>query len=194
MALSPAHPDAAPVATAPAAAPPPRWTFGVVGPRLRVSAGLVAWLAVGAWLVGLSPAWLGRAGPLAFVAGMVASMLVHEGAHALAAHNLGYRVEWVVLGGLTGVTAYFGRDDRPLDRAAVALAGPAASAALILGLVGLRATLPAEADLTALVELMLAFNVLALVANLLPIAGTDGAHTLGGVTEHLRRVRPRRGD
>ena len=46
-----------------------------------------------------------------------------------AAHNLGYRVEWVVLGGLAGVTAYFGRDDRPLERAAVALAGPAASAA-----------------------------------------------------------------
>jgi Zn-dependent protease len=173
-------------------AAPPRWTFGVAGPRLRVSVGLLAWLALSAWLLGLSPGWLGRVGPVAFVAAMVGSMLVHEGAHALAAHKLGYRVEWIVLGGLAGVTAYFGRDDRPLDRAAVALAGPAASAGLVLVLVVIRATLPSEADLTALVEMVLVFNVLALVGNLLPIAGTDGTRTFGGVSEHLRNLRARR--
>jgi hypothetical protein len=173
-------------------AAPPRWTFGVAGPRLRVSVGLVAWLALGAWLVDLAPGWLGQVGPGAFVVGMLASMLVHEGAHAWAAHHLGYRGEWVVLGGLAGLTAYFGRDDRPLDRAAVALAGPAASAGLVLGLVVLRATLPPQAEMTALVEMLLVFNVLGLVGNLLPIGGTDGASTVAGVTEHLRNLRARR--
>ena len=67
-----------------------------------------------------------------FVVALVASMAVHEGAHAWAAHSLGYRVDWVVIGGLAGMTAFAGRDDRPLERAAVALAGPAASAALVL--------------------------------------------------------------
>src|SRR5919106_1874192 len=143
-------------------AAPPRWTFGIAGPRLRVSVGLLAWLALSVWLLGLSPGWLGRVGPAALVVAMMGSMLAHQGAHAVAAHKLGYRVEWIVLGGLAGVTAYFGRDDRPLDRAAVALAGPAASAVLVL------------------------------VGNLLPIAGTDGARTFGGVTEHVRNLRARR--
>jgi Zn-dependent protease len=170
-------------------AAPPRWTFGVAGPRLRVSVGLLAWLAIGTWVLALSPGGLGRVAPAVFVVGMVGSMLVHEGAHALAAHNLGYRVEWVVLGGLAGVTAYFGRDDRPLDRAAVALAGPAASAALVVALLAVRASLSAGADLTTLIEMVLVFNAASLVGNLLPLGQTDGARTLGGVFEHMRSRR-----
>ncbi len=83
--------------------------------------------------------------PAVFVVGMVGSMLVHEGAHALAAHNLGYRVEWVVLGG---------------------------------------------ADLTALIEMVLVFDAVSLVGNLLPLGQTDGARTLGGLFEHMRSRRP----
>jgi hypothetical protein len=170
---------------------PPRWTFPVLGPRVRVSAGL-ATLAVAALVVAASgPAgtmsWL----PLFALVSVVASTLVHEGAHAWAAHNLGYRVEWVVLGGLSGVTAYFGRDDRPLERAAVALAGPAASAALVLGLLAVRGTLdPGSA--AALVELAIAANVVALVANLLPIGHTDGAHLLDGLARHAAAPDPAR--
>lgn len=168
---------------------PPRWTFPLLGPRLRMSVGLAAWLAAGAAVLAWGPgqvAWL----PLLVIVGVVVSTLVHEGAHAWAAHNLGYRVEWVVLGGLAGVTAYFGRDDRPLDRAAVALAGPAASAALVLGLVAVRMTLAPATTLTALVELAIGLNVLALVGNLLPVGGTDGAHLVQGLSQHRRRSRP----
>ena len=107
------------------------------GPGVRVSAGLASLAVAGTRSIATS----GPAGPISWLplfalVSVVVSTLVHEGAHAWAAHNLGYRVEWVVLGGLSGVTAYFGRDDRPLERAAVALAGPAASAALVLGLLG----------------------------------------------------------
>jgi Zn-dependent protease len=121
--------------------------------------------------------------PLFALVSVVVSTLVHEGAHALAAHNLGYRVEWVVLGGLAGVTAYFGRDDRPLERAAVALAGPAASAALVLGLLGARA-LMGGGFAAAVVELGIAANAVAIVANLVPFGHTDGAHLLSGLADH----------
>lgn len=155
----------------------------MLGRRVRVSAGLVSLTALAVGIATWGPAgpvsWL----PLCALVSVVVSTLVHEGAHALAAHNLGYRVEWVVLGGLAGVTAYFGRDDRPLERAAVALAGPAASAALVLGLLGTRATMGGGVA-AALVEIAIAANVVALVANLLPFGHTDGAHLLRGLADH----------
>lgn len=158
------------------------------GPRLRVSAGLAVLLAgalvAAAWGPG-AVAWL----PLVALAGVVVSTLVHEGAHAWAAHRLGYRVEWVVVGGLAGVTAYYGRDDRPLERAAVALAGPAASAALVLGLLAVRAG-AGQGTASALVDLAIAANGVALVVNLVPFGHTDGAHLLGGVADHRESTRP----
>lgn len=148
---------------------------------------MVAWvvmaIAVVLWKPGEVVAWT----PLLAVISVVVSTLVHEGAHAWAAHNLGYRVEWVVLGGLVGMTAYFGRDDRPLERAAVALAGPAASAALVLALIGARVSMSPASTATVVVELALLLNVVGLVGNLLPVGGTDGAHLLRGLFEHRRR-------
>lgn len=167
---------------------PPRWTFPVLGTRLRVSAGMAA-LVAGAVLVGLVAsgsvelAWL----PLWLVATVVVSTLVHEGAHAWAAHNLGYRVEWILLGGLAGTTAWSGRDDRPLDRAAVAMAGPAASAALVLVLLAARVVLDDGTGVARLAEVTIAVNAVALVANLLPVGRTDGRHLLDGLSGHARR-------
>ncbi len=167
--------------------PPPRWTFPVCGPRVRASVGLVAWCGLAAGLV-----WLPgdeMAAPVLFVAALVASVAVHEGAHAWAAHSLGYRVDWVVIGGLAGVTAFAGRDDRPLERAAVALAGPAASAALVLALVGLRVTLDPGSVEIAMVEFVIALNALAVVVNLVPLGRTDGALVVRGLFHHARSRR-----
>ena len=169
---------------------PPGWTFPLVTARVRVSAGMLAWMLAAVAVVLWKPAEVVAWTPLLAVLSVVVSTLVHEGAHAWAAHNLGYRVEWVVLGGLVGVTAYFGRDDRPLERAAVALAGPAASAALVLALVAVRASMTPESTAIAVVELALALNAIGLVGNLLPVGGTDGAHLLRGLFEHRRRTRP----
>lgn len=171
---------------------PPRWTFPLLGARVRMSVGMGACVVLAAAVLVWRPPQVEAWAPLAVVLSVALSTLVHEGAHAWAAHNLGYRVEWVVLGGLVGVTAYFGRDDRPLERAAVALAGPAASAVLVLGLIGLRATLAPSTTVLALVEVAIGLNALALVANLLPVGGTDGAHLLRGVFQHRRRRDPRR--
>jgi hypothetical protein len=172
------------------AEPPPRWTYAVGGSRLRVSAGLLAWVVLATAALALGPVRLpGLGTPALLVACLVASMLVHEGAHAGTARRLGYRVEWVVLGGLSGLTAYLARDDRPLDRAAVALAGPAASAALALALLALRFTLPADAVVADAVGLAVLVNVLGLVVNLVPLRGSDGARAISGLRQHARARR-----
>jgi hypothetical protein len=168
---------------------PPRWTFALAGSRVRVSLGMVACVAAAAalpvWLPTLPLVWA----PLGVVLGVVASTLVHEGAHAWAAHALGYRVDWVVVGGLVGVTAYEGRDDRPLERAAVALAGPAASAALLLALLAVQAALDPTGLASVVAEAAIGLNGLALAANLVPVGGTDGALVVRAVVEHRRAGR-----
>ena len=162
------------------------------GPRVRISAGLVLWTALAAALVAQFPDDGAAVSVLAFMGALVGSMAVHEGAHAVAAHSLGYRVDWVVIGGFAGVTAYAGRDDRPLERAAVALAGPAASAALVLALFGVRATLAEETVAMALIEFVIVLNTLAVVVNLVPVGRTDGALVIRGLFRHMREARDAR--
>jgi Zn-dependent protease len=164
---------------------PPRWTVPVWGPRVRISAGLVAWLAVAVAVVPVIGEWRAAA-PLVLLVAAVASTAVHEGAHAWAARSLGYEVGWVVLGGLAGMTAYLGRDDRPLERAAVALAGPAASAALVLALLAARPAVPDSDFARAVVDATLVLNCVALVANLIPVGRTDGALCLRWLIHHSR--------
>jgi len=164
----------------------------VWGARVRISAGLVLWTALAAVLAAQYPDEGVPVSVLAFVGALVGSMAVHEGAHAVAAHSLGYRVDWVVIGGFAGVTAYAGRVDRPLERAAVALAGPAASAALVLALFGVRATLAEETVAMALIEFVIVLNTLAVIVNLIPIGRTDGALVIRGVAHHAREARDAR--
>src|SRR5262249_25392446 len=108
-----------------------------------------------------------------------------EGGHAAAAAVLGYRVEWVVLGGIAGITAYRGRDDRPLDRLAVALAGPAANAGAALILAWVAGLLVGGAqDAVALAAVL---NVVGLVVSLVPIRGSDGAAALQALRDYRGR-------
>jgi Peptidase M50B-like len=165
---------------------PPRWTFPVCGPRLRVSVGLVVSLAVVTAALTVGP--LGSPRPeqvLAGLVGVIAAMLIHEGGHAAAAVVLGYRVEWVVLGGIAGVTAYRGRDDRPIDRLAVALAGPAANAFAALMLAWAADLLIGGAqDAVALAAVL---NAVGLVVNLVPLRGSDGAAAIQALRDHRAR-------
>lgn len=181
---------------------PGDWSVAVPGTRLRLGVTLVLALVVAVaalvWGVltgeigGGREAASGSDGPatsavVAVIA--VGSVLVHEGAHAVAAQTLGYRVEWVVLGLLDGKTSYSGRSDRPLDRAAIAMAGPAASAAVVLVLLAAWAagfTGPGDAVLAGVW-----FNIATFVLNLVPVAGSDGRYVLTGLVEDRRRRSPR---
>ena len=125
------------------------------------------------------------AAPALTAAMLVGSVLAHEGAHAVAARALGYRVEWIVLGIVDGRTSYSGPADRPLDRAAIAMAGPAVSAAVALGLLGAWAG--GVSGPGGIVFHAAVFNVLTFAVNLVPIAGSDGQVVLAGLLEDRRR-------
>jgi Zn-dependent protease len=161
------------------------------GTKVRVGVGLAAVVAfVTGWTAGA--VMLGRADganvtALATGAGIVASVLVHEGAHALAARSLGYRVEWILLGLVAGTTSYSGRDDRPLDRAAIAMAGPAVSAVALLAL--LVAWAAGDADQTEALFVLLTFNALTVVVNLVPVPGSDGWQVAAGLVQSRTRTR-----
>lgn len=184
-------------APAPAAVvvPASRWSVPVPGTRLRVGVGLAVLLvAAAAWAVWLAMG--GEAGTdgvsrAAGSAGIAASVLLHEGAHAAAARSLGYRIEWIVVGAFAGRTSYSGRGDRPLDRAAIAMAGPATSAGAVLVVGAAWATGAAGRAEPALVTVA-GFNAVTCAVNLLPVPGSDGWFVAAGLAEHRRAARRQR--
>jgi Zn-dependent protease len=169
---------------------PASWSsIPLPGTKIRLGFGLAAALAVTAGLTGAAVVG-GRADgetvtALAMGAGVIASVLVHEGAHAFAARSLGYRVEWILLGLLAGTTSYSGRDDRPLDRAAIAMAGPAANAAAVLVLPAAWAS--GTAGLSDAMFALLSLNALSVVVNLAPVPGSDGWQVAARLFEHWGR-------
>lgn len=129
-------------------------------------------------------------GPLAYAVALLfallllVSVMVHEAAHALVGQACGYRISRVVADFWGGHTAYDSRDATPGRSALVAIAGPAANAALAgLGWLAGQATGPLTAPMagqagSGVVELLLvAFtwsNTFVAVFNLLPGLPLDG--------------------
>lgn len=183
---------------------PAGWSVPLPRTRLRLGASLVvaltaavAWVgwALGAELAdeGAGPGRPGAAdvaAAIVVVTAVVASVVLHEGAHAAAARALGYRVDWVVVGLVDGKTSFSGRSDRPLDRAAIAMAGPAASAAVVLPLLAVWGT--GTLGSGSVVSPILWFNVATFGLNLLPVVGSDGWCVIAALVEDRRHRRPNR--
>lgn len=146
----------------------------------------VAVLAYGAYRGVPSPGllWL-----LAFVVAVVACVLLHEAAHAVAARACGVPVHDILLLPVGGAARLKRLPDTALREAGVVLAGPLAN--LALGLVMLPAALalpPAqrffwEGNFTALAMLssLAVFNLLVCALNLLPVFPLDGGRLLRAV-------------
>lgn len=179
-------------------------------PANLVGLGVLAlWLALGAALYRLTEA--PGALTFAFVVlGWILSVMAHEFSHAAVAwlggdHTVaekGYLsfdprrygdvgtslvlpVLALVLGGvaLPGGAVYLRNDlvRGPLWRAAAALAGPAATAAILLGLAaGLRAweAIGTESALFPALTVLAFLQAMALILNLLPVPGLDGFNAL----------------
>lgn len=125
-------------------------------------------------------------GAVAAVA-FLASLLIHELAHALVARRDGIRIRSVTLWMLGGVTQLDGNPDTPRADLLIALAGPAAS--LLTGAVFLGAAAASSAAggprvaTAALMWLALMNGVLA-AFNLLPGAPLDGGRVLRAALWH----------
>ncbi|TFV62378.1 UNVERIFIED_ORG: hypothetical protein E4P37_17255 [Bacillus sp. AZ43] len=122
------------------------------------------------WSAGPAEAVLGA---LAVVAGVAASVAVHEGAHALTAVRAGLRVVGVEVRGLLGASVRRSVTHDPRIDVRVRMAGPAATA-LVLVLCGAALALPVPAEALRVVQVVTAVNALALVVSLAGGAESDG--------------------
>ncbi|MDF2977073.1 MAG: site-2 protease family protein [Actinomycetospora sp.] len=114
---------------------------------------------------------------------LMASLLVHETAHAVVARARGLGVDGITLWLLGGTTRLRRDPESPGTELRVAVVGPLASAVLA-GLFGLAAVgaRSASADLVVAVLVELAVvNLLLAVFNLLPAAPLDGGRVLRAV-------------
>ena len=152
-------------------------------------------LAYGAYrgVAGAGLAWL-----LAFVVAVVACVLLHEAAHAMAARAFGVRVHDILLLPVGGAARLKRLPDTALQEAGVVLAGPLAN--LVLGL----ALLPAVFALApsqrffwdgnftgpALLASLAVFNLIVCGLNLAPVFPLDGGRLLRAMlTQWTTRLR-----
>ncbi len=111
------------------------------------------------------------------VAVLLASVLVHELAHALAARSFGRDVKEIVLTAMGGHTTFDARNMTPLVSGVTALAGPATNA--LVGVAAL-ALVPAATTSTMiyLAGLVGSINVILAIFNVLPGIPMDGGRVL----------------
>jgi Zn-dependent protease len=135
-------------------------------------------------------------GGLVIVAGLIASILLHELGHAAAGRLFNAHVSHIELTGLGGI-AHFEKSlpKSILARTVIYLAGPAANLVLWLGL-GVLAAPAFDANHTMLgvaIATVALANFYFLCFNLLPAYPLDGGHTLdawlGGVAGYRWAVR-----
>lgn len=118
---------------------------------------------------------------LIIVAGILASILLHELGHAFAGRMLGVGVSHIELTGLGGV-AHFERSlpRSAFQRSVIYLAGPAVNLALwqVLGLFAGEAAGFGRSMLALPLAVLATVNMFLLVFNLLPAYPLDGGRTL----------------
>jgi len=115
---------------------------------------------------------------LAFVALLVASVLLHELGHALASRHFGVGVRGITLELLGGHTEVDSESPRPVVELVVALAGPAVSLLVGLGAAASSAVLPGGTLVRQMaVQVAIANGIVALF-NALPGLPLDGGRAL----------------
>ncbi len=165
------------------------FTFGKIF-GIRVGANL-SWIALFALVIGvLAHLFTDVAAPLAYAFGaawavaIFGSVLVHEFAHAFAARAFGVRTRAITLFLFGGVAMLEKEPATPSAEAAVALAGPLASAALaaaaVLALFVVQRLGVSAAAANALAYVAVVNGLLA-VFNLIPAFPMDGGRVLRAV-------------
>ncbi len=111
-------------------------------------------------------------------AGVVGSVLAHEGSHAVVARWRGMHVRRIQLLAFGGYTTIDGKSERPLDELTVSAAGPIVSA-LLAGILWLVATVAAGVpEARDAIEFLAFTNLFIGLFNLLPGFPLDGGRVL----------------
>lgn len=164
--------------------------FRIAGVAIRIDASwfllavLVTWsLAVSVFPMhyrGLTPRMYWLMGAVGAV-GLFASILFHELSHALMARRRGVQMNGITLFIFGGVAEMEEESEDPRTELLVALAGPAATVALIILLVPLT-TLARAQDwpvvATATISYLATINIVLLVFNIIPAFPLDGGRVL----------------
>lgn len=135
---------------------------------------------------------LGLAGGAAYAVGfgfvlcLLASVLLHELGHALAARAHGIGVRGITLELLGGYTEMDGEAPRPRVELVVSLAGPAVSLALGLGAAAATAALSTDTVVGLVVFQLAAANIVVAAFNVLPGLPLDGGRALRAAVWALR--------
>ncbi len=128
---------------------------------------------------GLPPALTFGAGALVGVLVYLA-VLLHEGAHAVAARRYGHPVVSVTLSAVGGRTSIEGESRTPREEFVTAAAGPVAS--LLLGAVALAVRLPLDESLATLgLEVLVLANLVLGGLDLVPAPPLDGGRLVKAV-------------
>lgn len=139
--------------------------------------GLIAWL----WLPSFSGATAAHrwTSAIIFAVALLASVLLHELAHAVAARRFGFPVIGITLWAFGGFTSYRPVRNTPAREAAIAAAGPASTFVVAAAAWLVWRQLPG--DSTALAEIIGAValaNAVVAVFNMLPALPLDGGSIL----------------
>ena len=163
------------------AAPTTRSGAGMViarvgGVPVYIGASWLVMAAVVIAIVGSANTGMGAAGYLVgavYAVGLLVAVLVHEGAHALAARSFGIEVHRIVADLWGGHTAYDGRLSTPGRSAVISVAGPLANLGLAAMAYAAGAQIP-DGTSSYIVSGFALVNLLLAGFNLLPGLPLDG--------------------
>lgn len=142
--------------------------------EFQLPAQSAGWSTTAYWLVAVATALL-----------FFGSVLAHELSHALVAQRLGLRVEGITLFIFGGATSIDEDSRTPREEALIAVAGPAASIAIGLGLLGAN-LLVDQPQAAALLGWLGFINILLGLFNLIPGFPMDGGRVLRAILWRLR--------
>ena len=148
----------------------------LTGSWLVLAVGLV--FAYGTYLQVRLPAPLGYLVGAGLVAGLTASVLLHELGHAFVARHLGMGVRGITLNLRGGYTELAGEAPSPRVELAVSLAGPAVSLALGLLALVFALLLPVDTLAHTLAGQLAFANLVVAAFNVLPGLPLDGGRAL----------------
>jgi Zn-dependent protease len=149
--------------------------------------GLITW-SLGSVVFPDSNPGLGD-GAYAAMAGVAAvlffsSLLLHELGHAIVARREGMEIEGIVLWMFGGVAQFKGLFPSAGAELRIALAGPAVSLAIGLGLLGAAAALPLPDAVDGVTYWLGSINLFLLAFNMLPALPLDGGRVLRAALWH----------